>query len=211
MDALAERERMVEHQLIRRGISDERVLRAMAEVPRERFVPARLRSLAYADRPLPLTAGQTISQPFIVARTAVLLELGPDDIVLDVGTGSGYAAAVVSRIVAEVSSIERIPELADSARRRLADLGYDNVKVRIGDGRDGWAERAPFDAIQVAAASREVPRELTHQLALGGRLVLPIGGPSAQRLTVIERRDPAHWTRTPLDPVRFVPLVTPDP
>ncbi len=207
MDALAERERMVDQQLIRRGIADQRVLRAMAEVPRERFVPYRLRSLAYADRPLPLDAGQTISQPFIVARTAALLELGSDDIVLDVGTGSGYAAAVVSRIVAEVWSIECIPELAESAGRRLSDLGYDNVTVRTGNGRDGWAEIAPFDAIQVAAASRDVPVPLTRQLAIGGRLVLPLGDDSSQRLTVVRRSGAERWQQSRFDRVRFVPLV----
>ncbi len=207
MDALAERERMVEQQLIRRGIADERVLRAMAEVPRERFVPDRLRSLAYADRPLPLALGQTISQPFIVARTLALLELGPDDIVLDVGTGSGYAAAVVSRIVAEVWSIECLPELAESAEERLADLGYDNVMVRVGNGRDGWAGRAPFDAIQVAAASHGVPLPLTRQLAIGGRLVLPLGDDSSQRLTVVRRSGAERWQQSHFDRVRFVPLV----
>ena len=206
-DRSHERERMVERQLVRRGIRDERVLAAMGEVPREQFVPSGLTHEAYTDRPLPIGERQTISQPYIVARTAELLATQPADRVLDIGTGSGYAAAVLSRIVAEVWSVERIPDLAEAARARLASLNYRNVGVLIGDGRLGWQEHAPFDGIQVAAASDEVPRALEEQLAIGGRMVIPLGDRFSQRLTLIQRVGDQRWRREPGELVRFVPLV----
>jgi protein-L-isoaspartate(D-aspartate) O-methyltransferase len=206
-DRSHERERMVERQLVRRGIRDERVLAAMGEVPREQFVPSGLTHEAYSDRPLPIGERQTISQPYIVARTAELLAPQPTDRVLDIGTGSGYAAAVLSRIVAEVWSVERIPDLAEAARARLASLDYRNVGVLIGDGRLGWQEHAPFNGIQVAAASDEVPRALEEQLAIGGRMVIPLGDRFSQRLTLIQRVGDQRWRREPGELVRFVPLV----
>ena len=160
----------VERQLRRRGIRDERVLDAMARVPREAFVPSEARSEAYADAALALSHGQTISQPFIVALICQALELQGEERVLDVGTGSGYQAAVLAELAGEVVSVERIPELAEQARRNLAAAGYD-VDVRVGDGADGVPERAPFDGIAVAAAASELPHALYDQLVIGGRLV----------------------------------------
>lgn len=198
---------MVERQLVRRGITDEHVLAAMAEVPRERFVPPDLADRAYHDGALPIGQGQTISQPYVVARMAELLELTPDDIVLDVGTGCGYAAAVVSRVVRHVWSVERIGPLAEAASLRLDDLGYENVTIRVTDGTHGWPEHAPYDAIQVAAATEAIPSPLEQQLATGGRLLIPIGRRFSQQLTLVRRVADREWTRTSLDPVRFVPLV----
>ena len=206
-DRSHERERMVERQLVRRGIRDERVLAAMGEVPREQFVPSGLTHEAYSDRPLPIGERQTISQPYIVARTAEHLAPQPADRVLDIGTGSGYAAAVLSRIVAEVWSVERIPDLAEAARARFASLDYRNVGVLTGDGRLGWQEHAPFDGIQVAAASDEVPRALEEQLTIEGRMVIPLGDRFSQRLTLIHRVGDRRWRREPGELVRFVPLV----
>jgi protein-L-isoaspartate(D-aspartate) O-methyltransferase len=197
---------MVEHQVRRRGIRDERVLAAMEAVPREVFVPPALSHEAYADGALPIGHDQTISQPFVVAAMAELLALQGHERVLDVGTGSGYAAAVLAELAAEVVSIERIPELAEQARRNLAAAGYERVEVRVGDGSLGASDRAPFDAIAVAAATPGIPPALYEQLAPGGRMVLPRGPRHTQRLVVVER--------TPSGPVergsvrcRFVPLV----
>ncbi|NND84480.1 MAG: protein-L-isoaspartate(D-aspartate) O-methyltransferase [Acidimicrobiia bacterium] len=206
-DRSHERERMVERQLVRRGIRDERVLAAMAQVPRERFVPPDLADEAYWDGALPISLGQTISQPYIVAKMAELLELGPDDVVLDVGTGCGYAAAVVSRIVRRVWSIERIEALARPARYRLSALGYDNVTVCVGDGTHGWPEHGPYDAIQVAAAASRIPAALKEQLVVDGRLLLPAGRRSSQRLLLVRRTSQTKWVEEPLERVRFVPLV----
>jgi len=201
----AERERMVQQQIEARGVRDERVLAALRAVPRHRFVPEDLAGAAYDDGPLPIGHGQTISQPYIVAVMTELLAPGQDDVVLDVGTGSGYQAAVLSRLVKRVYSIEILPELASSARERLAALGYTNVDVITGDGWAGLAAHAPFDGILVAAAPPEVPKALLDQLALGGRLVIPVGQ-WEQDLRVYER------TRSGIDQrslfgVRFVPLV----
>jgi protein-L-isoaspartate(D-aspartate) O-methyltransferase len=194
---------MVERQLRRRGIDDERVLEAMATVPRERFVPAPWKVRAYRDGALPLGSGQTISQPWIVARMASLLELRGDERVLDVGTGSGYAAAVLSRCCAEVVSVERVRALAEPAAERLAELGYDNVEVRVGDGAAGWPERAPFGGIAVAATMSERPAQaLLGQLAPGAALVCPLRDGGDERLVRIrDGREEA------IAPVRFVPLL----
>ena len=195
---------MVEKQLRARGIADERVLAAMERVPRERFVPEALRSYAYEDGALPIGHGQTISQPFVVATICQLLALGGDERVLDVGTGSGYQAAVLAELAAEVVTVERIPELAEAAREALA--GYENVEVRVGDGSLGVPERAPFDAVAVAAAAPRIPRALYEQLAEGGRVVVPRGTRRGQELVLVERTPDGPKERTSI-PVRFVPLL----
>lgn len=198
---------MVERDLVGRGIVDERVLEAMRTVPRHRFVDPDDAAGAYGDHPIPIGHGQTISQPYIVALTAELARVRPTDRVLDVGTGSGYAAAVLALLAAEVWSIEVVPELAARADRTLTELGYGNVHVRTGDGWAGLPDEAPFDAITVAAAADEVPTALTDQLADGGRLVIPVGPVhGTQRLLRIERRRDRIMTEHIID-VRFVPLV----
>jgi len=192
--------------LRRRGIADTRVLAAIAAVPRELFVPEELRRRAYDDRALPIGHGQTISQPFMVAIICAALELDADGRVLDVGTGSGYQAAVLAEIAAEIVTIERVPELADRARETLARAGYGNVDVRIGDGTLGVPDRAPFDGIAVAAAAPAVPETLYGQLAPGGRLVVPVGSLHDQWLEVVVRgADGPEVARSV--PCRFVPLV----
>ena len=197
---------MVERQLRRRGISDERVLAAMARVPREQFVPEGVRPYAYADDALPIGQGQTISQPFVVATICSLLALDGSERVLDVGTGSGYQAAVLAELAAEVVTIERIQELAETARAALAAAGYLNVEVRVGDGSLGVPERAPFDAIAVAAATPTVPQALYEQLAEGGRIVVPRGSRDGQELVLVVRTEDGPVERGVL-PVRFVPLL----
>jgi protein-L-isoaspartate(D-aspartate) O-methyltransferase len=195
---------MVERQLRRRGISDERVLRAMEQVPRERFVPESERSRAYRDGALRIGEGQTISQPWIVASMTALLELESDDRALEVGTGSGYAAAVLSLCCREVVTIERHASLAERARDGLRELGYDNVEVRTGDGSRGAPDRAPFDGISVTATAEGAPpAALLEQLSDDGLLVCPVRGNAGERLTLF-RRD---GTAEPVVPVRFVPLV----
>jgi protein-L-isoaspartate(D-aspartate) O-methyltransferase len=197
---------MVESQLRGRDIVDERVLTAMSRVPRELFVPRELRRRAYDDAALPIGAGQTISQPYMVARIAEALALRGDERVLDVGSGSGYQAAVLAELAAEVDTIERIPELADLARANLVAAGYDRVRVHVGDGSRGLPMRAPFDAIAVAAAAPDLPMTLYEQLEPGGRLVVPIGNVGIQRLEVIVRspEGPAVLRSVPC---RFVPLL----
>lgn len=207
-DAFAvERSKMVQEQLASpgRGITDPRVLEAMRRVPRHEFVPAELRSEAYADRPLPIGLGQTISQPYIVAFMTEQLAPMPGDRVLEVGTGSGYQAAVLSGLVAEVFTIEILEPLAARATEVLDRLGYANVRVRAGDGYQGWPEEAPFDAILVACAPEAVPPPLVEQLADGGRMIIPVGGPGDQRLVLLEKRGGA-LTETEVLPVRFVPM-----
>ena len=206
VDAAEARGRMVEHQLRRRGISDERVLRAMARVPRELFVPEDLLQHAYEDGALPIGHGQTISQPFIVATICALLSLDGHERVLDVGTGSGYQAAVLAELAAEVVTIERVPELAEGARAALAEAGYDRVDVRIGDGSLGIPERAPFAAIAVAAAAPSVPPALYSQLEEGGRLVVPRGSRLGQELVLVVRTADGPRERASLA-CRFVPLL----
>jgi protein-L-isoaspartate(D-aspartate) O-methyltransferase len=203
-----ERNRMVEAQIAARGVRDPRVLDAMRQVPREMFVPDDLAAQAYEDSPLPIPGGQTISQPYIVALMAEAAGILPDDRVLDVGTGSGYAAAVLSLLAEDVYSIERDPDLAATARERLARLGCINVTVRHGDGGRGWPEAASFDAILAAAATPVVPPELCRQLAIGGRLVIPVGDASReQRLLRIVRTGDTDYEEEDLGPVAFVPLV----
>ena len=181
-----ERERMVEEQLVRRGITDERVLAAMRRLPRQRFVQEALRERAYGDHPLPIGEEQTISQPYIVALMSSLLELSGREKVLEVGTGSGYQAAVLGVLARRVCSIERLPRLAERARATLESLGLDNVWIRVGNGTLGWPDEAPFDRIVVTAGGPAVPPPLFQQLAEGGRMVLPIGAVDSQTLTVVD-------------------------
>jgi len=198
---------MVEEQLRARGIADERVLAAMGRVPRELFVPAALRAHAYADAALPIGGGQTISQPYMVARICSELSLHGEERVLDVGTGSGYQAAVLAELAAEVHSIERLPKLAEHARAALAAAGYaERVQVHVGDGTRGLPEHAPFAAIAVAAAAPEIPASLYDQLEERGRLVVPVGGRWEQLLQVVVR-SPEGPAVLRTDPCRFVPLV----
>jgi protein-L-isoaspartate(D-aspartate) O-methyltransferase len=206
MDTSDERYAMVRSQLAQRGITDARVLDAMATVPRHLFVPQEAREHAYGDRALPISEGQTISQPFIVALMAQALGLSKSDRVLEVGTGSGYAAAVLSLLANEVYTIERWPTLAESAERRLHDLGYRNVHVFTADGTAGLPEYAPYDGIVVAAAAPWVPLPLREQLGEGGRLVIPVGGHDEQLLLRLTKNN--HEIRTErLSEVRFVPLI----
>jgi protein-L-isoaspartate(D-aspartate) O-methyltransferase len=186
---------------------DARVLDAMNTVPRHRFVPAGEQARAYDNRPLPIGHGQTISQPYIVALMTDLLEVGADATVLEIGTGSGYQAAVLSGLVARVSTIEIIPELGEQARGALQELGYDNVEVRIGDGYYGWEERAPFDAIIVTAAASHVPPPLVKQLKPGGRMLVPVGSRfMVQELLLVEKSASGEVTTRQILPVAFVPL-----
>ena len=197
---------MIEKQLRRRGISDAAVLAVMAAVPRHEFVAEELRSHAYDDLPLPIGGGQTISQPYMVAAMTAALRLQPSDRVLEIGTGCGYHAAVLSRLAKEVFTIERWPELASTASARLARLGYPNAHVHCGDGTLGLPELAPFDAILVAAAAPAVPKPLLAQLAEGGRMILPVGNTEHQELRLIEKHGDAFPTKM-LEGCRFVPLV----
>jgi protein-L-isoaspartate(D-aspartate) O-methyltransferase len=197
---------MVERQLRRRDVEDERVLAAMARVPRELFLPEELRDRAYDDAALPIGGGQTMSQPYIVAKMSELLSLDGDERVLDVGTGSGYHAAVLAELADEVVTIERVPELAERAREALAAADYANVDVRVGDGTLGVPDRAPYDAIAVAAAAPMLPGSLYDQLKVGGRMVIPVGGRSNQRLELIVK-SPEGPAVVRSVPCRFVPLV----
>ena len=205
-DPAQRRHAMVEYQLRGRDVVNERVLEAMGRVPRELFVPEYLRDRAYDDAALPIGGGQTISQPYMVARIAEALDLRGRERVLDVGSGSGYQAAVLAELAGEVDTIERLPELAELARMNLAAAGYDRVRVHVGDGTRGVTERAPFDAIAVAAAAPELPRTLYDQLEPQGRLVVPVGKHGVQRLEVVIRspEGPAVLRSVPC---RFVPLV----
>ena len=197
---------MVLRQLQGRGVRDPRVLEAMGRVPRERFVQPEWLDAAYEDQPLPIGEGQSISQPWMVARICELLELGGSERVLDVGAGSGYQSAVLALLSRQVVAVERSPRLAQRCRRALADVGLDEVIVVCGDGSQGRSEFAPYDAIACAAAAPRVPAPLTEQLADGGRLVLPIGGPRSQTLVRVRRRG-ARLEEEVLDPCHFVPLL----
>lgn len=197
---------MVERQLRRRGIADERVLEAMGRVPRESFLPEAMRSLAYDDGALPIGHGQTMSQPFIVASICSLLGLAGDERVLDVGTGSGYQAAVLDELAREVVTIERIPELAAAARAALDETGHERVDLRVGDGSLGVPDRAPYDAVAVAAAAPTVPAPLYDQLGLGGRLVVPRGDRFGQELVLVVKTEAGAVERESVS-CRFVPLV----
>jgi protein-L-isoaspartate(D-aspartate) O-methyltransferase len=201
-----QRREMVERQLRKRGIRDERVLAAMLSVPRHEFVPAELAGEAYGDRPLPIGHGQTISQPFMVAAMAEALGLSGGERLLEIGAGSGYQAAVLSLLAREVHTVEMHEELAVASRDRLRRLGYANVHVHVGDGTLGWPDAAPFEAIVVTAAAPEIPPPLTAQLEEGGRLIVPVGTPDEQRLLRVERRGNALSTQ-PLYHCRFVPLI----
>ena len=201
-------EQMVRQQLKSRGIEEPRVLEAMRSVPRHEFVPDRLQQLAYSDRPLPIGHGQTISQPYIVALMAELAQIQEQDRVLEVGTGSGYHAAVLAELGKEVYSVEIIEGLAKSARRRLQRLGYANTRVLAGDGFQGWPEYAPFDAIVVTCAPPEVPDPLKEQLAPGGNLVIPVGE-QWQELKVLHKKEKGSWKKENVVPVRFVPMTGP--
>jgi protein-L-isoaspartate(D-aspartate) O-methyltransferase len=197
---------MVQRQLRRRDVKDERVLAAMERVPRELFLPEGVRVRAYDDAALPIGGGQTMSQPYMVAKMSELLSLDGDERVLDVGTGSGYHAAVLAELAQEVVTIERVPELAERARENLRAAGYDNVEVRVGDGTLGVPDRAPYDAIAVAAAAPLLPESLYDQLKVGGRIVVPVGGRSNQRLELIVR-SPEGPAVVRSVPCRFVPLL----
>jgi protein-L-isoaspartate(D-aspartate) O-methyltransferase len=201
------RTRMVQEQIAARDINDSRVLQAMTRVPRDRFVPVLYRDAAYEDRPLSIGYGQTISQPYIVAWMTEALRLTRTSRVLEIGTGSGYQAAVLAEIAESVSTIEIVGELAERARRTLGELGYHNVEVRHGDGYRGWPEKAPFDGIMVTAAPDHVPQPLIDQLKVGGRMVIPVGRQEElQQMTVITKTATGIVSRETL-PVRFVPLV----
>ena len=206
-DYVEKRRAMARDQLEARDIDDPAVLEAMRNVPRHEFVPTMLRMRAYADHPLPIGNQQTISQPYIVALMTQLAEVSADDVVLEVGTGSGYQAAVLAEIVNQVYTIEIISELAASARERLTSLGYDNVRVRAGDGYLGWEEKAPFDAILVTAAATEVPQPLVEQLKPGGIMIIPVGPRSkVQSLRRIQKAEDGSTTNEEVIPVVFVPL-----
>jgi len=201
-----QRKEMVRVQLERRGISDERVLQAMREVPRHLFIDEKYRHLAYADHPLPIDAEQTISQPYIVGLMTEVIEIEKGEKVLEIGTGSGYQAAVLAHLTDEVYSVEIIKELAEKADRTLKKLGYTQVRIKWGDGNLGWAENAPYDAVIVTCASKEVPPALFEQLREGGKMVIPIGDPSSfQILTLIEKRQGKKAEKEILG-VRFVPM-----
>jgi protein-L-isoaspartate(D-aspartate) O-methyltransferase len=208
IDFAAEREAMVERQLRRRGITDKRILDAFREIPREAFIGAEYAHAAYGDHPLPIEAQQTISQPYIVALMIEAAGIGLRDKVLEVGAGSGYAAAVIGRIAGKVIAIERQHELVEVARGRMTRLGLDNVEIVEGDGTRGCPEHAPFDAILAAASGSHVPRPLTEQLADGGRLVMPVGNPgSVQQLVKVTKADDGSLRQSNLGEVRFVPLI----
>ena len=200
------RERMVRQQIAARGIRAERVLDAMRSVPRHLFVPLESRHSAYMDGPLSIGQGQTISQPYIVALMTEALELRGHEGVLEIGTGSGYQAAILSQLASHVYTVERIPELASRAQDLFRQLGYDNISMHVGDGTLGWLEHALYEAIIVTAAAPEIPRPLTDQLAEGGRLVAPIGGSWSQSLVRV-RKQRGHLRRQELTSVAFVPLI----
>ncbi len=200
----AARLRMVETQIRARGVKDERVLKALETVPRHRFVPEHLWEEAYADEPLPIGFGQTISQPYVVAYMTEQLRLQEDEKVLEIGTGSGYQAAVLAELAREVYTIEIVPELGRRAEKVLKELGYENVRVRIGDGYRGWPEAAPFDAIIVTAAPDHVPQPLLEQLKIGGRMILPLGD-FYQDLVLITKTEKGIKKERKI-PVRFVPM-----
>jgi len=207
-DFAAEREKMVRQQIAGRGIEGRRLLDALRAVPREEFVPDGMRDFAYEDGPLPIEAGQTISQPYIVALMIESAAIAPGDRVLEIGAGSGYAAAVMSRVADEVIAVERHSELARLARERMERLGYCNVRIVEGDGTGGLPAEAPFEAILCAASGSHVPEALRRQLAIGGVLVMPVGEPdSVQSLVKVTRRGEDSFEQEDLGPVRFVPLI----
>jgi protein-L-isoaspartate(D-aspartate) O-methyltransferase len=202
------REKMVEEQIIARGVLDPAVLKAMRDIPREKFVPPEIREFSYSDNPLPIGEGQTISQPYIVALMTEAMEISPGDRVLEIGTGSGYAAAVLSRIALEVYTVERIKRLVRIARNRLKKLGYTNVHVLHGNGTLGWPQQAPYNAIVVTACGPEIPQALLDQLTAGGRLIIPIGPiPGFQSLIRVRKVSEKDYEQEDLGDVSFVPLI----
>lgn len=201
------RHRMVREHIAARGIHDERVLEAMRETPRHLFVPGPMRSQAYTDHALPIAGEQTISQPYVVARMTELLEVGPEHSVLEIGTGSGYQTAILARLARRVYSLERVPELAKQAIRRMRELGFDNVKIQIFDGTVGWSEAAPFDRILVTAAAPRAPAPLVEQLAPRGRMVIPEGDRGSQRLMVYIKDARGRLQSAAGEGVAFVPLI----
>lgn len=203
-DFRAELLRMVEEQIRARGIKSEAVLAAMSKVPRHRFIPASLIRAAYLDRPLPIGHGQTISQPFIVAYMTEAADISAGEKALEIGTGSGYQAAILGELAKEVHTIEIIPELAEGASKVLSELGYKNIHVKAGNGYLGWPEHAPFDAIVVTAAPDEIPKALVEQLAVGGKMVIPVGDLYQEMVIVTKTKDGIVEKRT--IPVRFVPM-----
>jgi protein-L-isoaspartate(D-aspartate) O-methyltransferase len=204
----AEREAMIQRQIASRGISDPAILEAFRAVPREQFLSAEYADLAYGDHPLPIEAGQTISQPYIVALMIHAAEIKAGDRVLEVGAGSGYAAAVMSRIAGQVTAIERQPDLVKVAQERIARLGYDNVRIVEGDGTRGWEAEAPYDAILAAASGSHVPPAWVKQLAEGGRIIMPVGEPNwIQKLIKVTRGPAGKLITEDLGGVRFVPLI----
>ncbi len=204
----ARRENMVKHDIEERGVRDQRVLATMRATPRHLFVPENLRSMAHDDRPLPIGHGQTISQPYIVGYMTELLRVTPESTVLEIGTGSGYQAAILAALAKQVYTIEIVPELAASASTLLKRLGKNNVETRQGDGYRGWPEKAPFDRILLTAAPPEIPSALINQLKPGGRLVAPVGsGPFSQEIVVIDKAANGEVTRRRDLPVVFVPMV----
>ncbi len=207
MDSIHARHRMVEAQIARRGVSDPAVLEAMRTVPREAFIAAGFEEFAYEDSALPIAEGQTISQPYIVGVMLAAAELKKSDKVLEVGAGSGYATAILSRVAAKVFAIERHAALTEAAHERTTALGYDNIELKTGDGSIGWPEAAPFDAIIVSAGVPSIPEALKSQLAIGGRLVIPVGPLDEQRLVRLTRTGETSFKRDALDAVRFVKLI----
>ena len=206
--ALEKRLAMVRDQIEKEGISDSRVLSAMREVPRHLFVPPEYRAMAYESRPLPIGEGQTISQPYVVAFMTEILRLKPGDRILEVGTGSGYQAAIAAKLAGEVYTVEIFPSLADRARRTLESLGFRNIFVRQGDGYYGWKEKAPFDAVIVTCAGGHIPPPLLRQLRKGGRMIMPVGGPfMTQNLVFIEKRADGSLSQRNVLPVVFVRLL----
>ena len=203
-----QRKRMVEEQIAYRGVTDKGVLEAMQTVPRHLFIPEENRLYSYYDQPVPIGYGQTISQPYIVAFMTELLKLGKEDVALEVGTGSGYQAVVLSKLVKQVYTIEIIEELGKEASKRLKTMGYNNVEVKVGDGYKGWPEHAPFDAIIVTAAAKYIPQPLVDQLKPGGRMVIPVGGVyEVQDLMLITKDASSKVVKESIIPVRFVPLI----
>ena len=203
------RQRMVREQVVARGINDQKVIHAMLSVPRHLFVPANYERMAYEDRPLPIGEGQTISQPYIVALMTETLDLNKNMRVLEIGTGSGYQAAILAKIVREVYTIEIIESLGEKAEKLLSGLGYDNVHVKIGDGYKGWPGKAPFDAIIVTCAPTDIPQPLKEQLKEGGRMIIPVGGSIVQELALLEKKK-GKLEKKVVAPVRFVPMVRKD-